>query len=280
MEDLRKDELMHHGRKGQKWGKKNGPPYPLDYKDLSAEEVKQAKANAIARGDKDELKINFSHFTNKEANALIDRFNINQRISELSKNEMPEKMVKLENMANKMGTFANALGKGTNMYNASAKIANALFGKDFPVIGADRKTTRWESEKLDKNGKVIGKEIKTLINGVERTQKFDFMSDISKADKNNKDRKNDKKETKMDKLQKKIDKLNEKEKYQNKLNEYQNKKDKIENDKYLKKAEENTEKINDRYSSLNMTQTIANWATNANISDLYNFDFSKYLRKR
>ncbi len=22
--------LMHHGRKGQKWGVRNGPPYPLD----------------------------------------------------------------------------------------------------------------------------------------------------------------------------------------------------------------------------------------------------------
>lgn len=24
------NELYHHGRKGQKWGKRNGPPYPLD----------------------------------------------------------------------------------------------------------------------------------------------------------------------------------------------------------------------------------------------------------
>ena len=32
---LRADELMHHGIKGQRWGKRNGPPYPLEasYKD-------------------------------------------------------------------------------------------------------------------------------------------------------------------------------------------------------------------------------------------------------
>ena len=24
------DELKHHGIKGQKWGVRNGPPYPLD----------------------------------------------------------------------------------------------------------------------------------------------------------------------------------------------------------------------------------------------------------
>lgn len=32
---LRPDELMHHGRKGQKWGVRNGPPYPIDDKVLA-----------------------------------------------------------------------------------------------------------------------------------------------------------------------------------------------------------------------------------------------------
>ena len=27
---LRNDELYHHGVKGQSWGVKNGPPYPLN----------------------------------------------------------------------------------------------------------------------------------------------------------------------------------------------------------------------------------------------------------
>ena len=36
----RNDELTHHGIAGQKWGKRNGPPYPLDYDDHSAREKK------------------------------------------------------------------------------------------------------------------------------------------------------------------------------------------------------------------------------------------------
>ena len=32
--------LIHHGIAGQKWGKRNGPPYPLDYNDHSAAEKK------------------------------------------------------------------------------------------------------------------------------------------------------------------------------------------------------------------------------------------------
>lgn len=34
-------ELSHHGIKGQRWGKKNGPPYPLDYESHSSAEKKQ-----------------------------------------------------------------------------------------------------------------------------------------------------------------------------------------------------------------------------------------------
>lgn len=33
--------LEHHGIKGQKWGDRNGPPYPIDYKDHSASEKKE-----------------------------------------------------------------------------------------------------------------------------------------------------------------------------------------------------------------------------------------------
>lgn len=42
-------ELMHHGIKGQKWGDKNGPPYPLDKKEhmqvISSSKKKKKVAN-------------------------------------------------------------------------------------------------------------------------------------------------------------------------------------------------------------------------------------------
>lgn len=34
------DDLTHHGIKGQKWGQRNGPPYPLGASDHSSAEKK------------------------------------------------------------------------------------------------------------------------------------------------------------------------------------------------------------------------------------------------
>ena len=38
--DFESNYLMHHGILGQKWGHKNGPPYPLGSSDHSASEKK------------------------------------------------------------------------------------------------------------------------------------------------------------------------------------------------------------------------------------------------
>lgn len=43
------DELCHHGILGMKWGKRNGPPYPLDAKDHSASEKKAGYRNSIQK---------------------------------------------------------------------------------------------------------------------------------------------------------------------------------------------------------------------------------------
>lgn len=43
-------ELMHHGIKGQKWGDKNGPPYPLDKKEHMQVISSSKKKKRIAEG--------------------------------------------------------------------------------------------------------------------------------------------------------------------------------------------------------------------------------------
>lgn len=46
--------LVHHGILGQEWGKKNGPPYPLDDEDHSAKEKKLASGEGGGGGAEDE----------------------------------------------------------------------------------------------------------------------------------------------------------------------------------------------------------------------------------
>lgn len=48
--DAREVFLAHHGILGQKWGRKNGPPYPLDASDHSAAEIKAGWRKSLDGG--------------------------------------------------------------------------------------------------------------------------------------------------------------------------------------------------------------------------------------
>lgn len=52
--DFESNYLMHHGILGQKWGKKNGPPYPLGASDHSASEKKAGWKKSLGGGRNEE----------------------------------------------------------------------------------------------------------------------------------------------------------------------------------------------------------------------------------
>ena len=60
-------ELYHHGILGMKWGKKNGPPYPLDAADHSASEKKAGWRKSLDSMSNEELrqKINRKNLENQ-----------------------------------------------------------------------------------------------------------------------------------------------------------------------------------------------------------------------
>ena len=67
--------LSHHGIEGQKWGKQNGPPYPLNpEKDYSAAEK---KANKISkRIDKTESKVEKANIKSDKLKAKAERYRV------------------------------------------------------------------------------------------------------------------------------------------------------------------------------------------------------------
>lgn len=69
-------ELCHHGILGQRWGKKNGPPYPLDAEDHSSSEKKAGWRKSIDDVKKKDVKGGVTKAVSKvkdKYNSLSDR---------------------------------------------------------------------------------------------------------------------------------------------------------------------------------------------------------------
>ena len=62
----RSNELYHHGILGQRWGKKNGPPYPLGVSDHSASEKKAGWRKSLNKASKLDKKTGQSYNSKKK----------------------------------------------------------------------------------------------------------------------------------------------------------------------------------------------------------------------
>jgi len=121
------DFLVHHGRLGQKWGVKNGPPYPLQLKGKSYGSVMKKK---LTRKQTKELKKEFSRQSEKD--------------KEETKNEKRE----LHSAGIHKGIFNDYLEKDKSLYRYSSTDKESLDNrrKYVSVTETDRRVYKNDAE--------------------------------------------------------------------------------------------------------------------------------------
>ena len=166
-----KNELTHHGILGMKWGKRNGPPYPIeDYSKYSKEEKAQLKAKAIREGNVKEAQANRSEFDDNELRQLLNRYDLNTKLSQINQKDIKTGEEKFDKLIRGVEKTAKLTETGTRAYNAFAKIANA-FGEDMPIIGEQKQDKK--KNIADNKSK---KQLEDIINNPQKYSAEDYQN--------------------------------------------------------------------------------------------------------
>lgn len=99
---INEKELSHHGILGMKWGKRQGPPYPLDPEDHSAAEKKAGYKKSIDGGKSDSVKK--KPFKSDKANTSQDLNSIAKKLGEKA-DKVSEKYAKKAYKASSKNTM-------------------------------------------------------------------------------------------------------------------------------------------------------------------------------
>lgn len=168
--DYYSEFLEHHGIDGQKWGHRNGPPYPLafskhskaekkamrsgdstvygkkkklkksketahlrDYTRMTEEEREQAKRQAVRRGDVKETNKNRDYFSDKDIQDVINRYDLNKSLSKRSVEDIKTSADRIQQAFKTMDTVKTGAEKALAVWNATANIINTFTDMDLPV---------------------------------------------------------------------------------------------------------------------------------------------------
>ena len=145
---MTQNELAHHGILGQKWGirryqNKDGSLTEAGKKHidkLNDEQIAKYKQYAIDNGDIKSANEAAKIFNNDEINALINRYTLNKRLSDLADPPVDVEQ-KMLHLANKMGSLKNIASATFTIVESVAKVQRIAQGKN----------PNWNNDKDNKN---------------------------------------------------------------------------------------------------------------------------------
>lgn len=184
-------ELYHHGIKGQEWGERNGPPYPLAPATSAAVKksaVKKKKGFFERRRDKKKMKklrdvkeqkkiekeerekiINSGNaneidkikhkLTDEEYARALSRINFNATLNEY---KTAANRAKLEDISNKVSTVSKVVGNVANAAEAGVKVYEGL--QRAGII--EKKTSEMDKLRNEKTRLELVSEISNLTNAI------------------------------------------------------------------------------------------------------------------
>lgn len=126
------NELYHHGVEGQKWGVKNGPPYPIEKnikKRYGRLDNKESRQKVIKSKDSTLILEYEDELTNQELQEALIRIKYNQQLSSISKSRLDDGFKLIEDVTKKVGTITNYLRGGIELYKAINDTISIIEGK-------------------------------------------------------------------------------------------------------------------------------------------------------
>lgn len=150
--DFESNYLAHHGILGMKWGKKNGPPYPLGASDHSAAEKKAGYKKSLGGGRNEELYDRKTNESTKEKRHLT---------------EQQKRYIKIGMAA--LGITAAAVG---TVYLVKSGKASALINTGKSFINGNTPTS---------NAKILGDKIEKVTGEVVGSDTSQLSPEVKKA---------------------------------------------------------------------------------------------------
>lgn len=170
--------LTHHGIPGMKWGIKryqnaDGSLTAAGKKRRKKQQMKNLEKARKARAEKKEQELataekrkailngrsakdlydNADLFTTKELQDAYFRLQLEQNIKNLSPRDVNSGKSKTQKAIDAMKTTADAIDKGSTLYNNIAKVHNAFSSNKWKTIGGENKSKEQEAiEKVVKSG--------------------------------------------------------------------------------------------------------------------------------